>query len=48
MKTLQSIMGHVSATETLNTYAELWPDRIDEVAAVMEAKYQQWEAQRRE
>ena len=34
--------------QTLNTYAELWPDRIDEVAAVMEAKYQQWEAQRRE
>lgn len=31
-----------------NTYAELWPDRIDEVAAVMEAKYQQWETQRRE
>ena len=48
VKTLQSIMGHASATETLNTYAELWPDRIDEVAAVMEAKYQQWEAQRRE
>ncbi|RGK02547.1 integrase [Bifidobacterium pseudocatenulatum] len=48
VKTLQSIMGHASATETLNTYAELWPDRIDEVAAVMEAKYQQWETQRRE
>ena len=24
VKTLQSIMGHASATETLNTYAELW------------------------
>ena len=48
VKTLQSIMGHASATETLNTYAALWPDRIDEVAATMEAKYRQWENQRQE
>ncbi|WP_163229084.1 tyrosine-type recombinase/integrase [Bifidobacterium aerophilum] len=32
VKTLQNAMGHKNATETLNTYAMLWPDRLDEVA----------------
>jgi len=36
------VMGHASAVETLNTYAGLWPDRVDEVAEAMESKYAEW------
>jgi len=32
VKTLQSQLGHASATETLNTYSALWPERLGEVA----------------
>lgn len=35
VKTLQTILGHASATETLDTYADLWPDRLGEVADAM-------------
>lgn len=42
VKTLQVVMGHASAVETLNTYAGLWPDRVDEVAEAMESKYAEW------
>lgn len=45
VKTLQSIMGHASATETLNTYAALWPDRLDEVTKNIEDNYAVWRAQ---
>lgn len=42
VKTLQSVMGHASATETLNTYAALWPDRLDDVTHAIEANYLTW------
>lgn len=29
---VQTMLGHSSSTETLRTYAHLWPDRLDEVA----------------
>ncbi|MCK2035675.1 tyrosine-type recombinase/integrase [Microbacterium sp. SSW1-49] len=32
---VQRMLGHASATETLNTYAKLWPDRLNEVTAAM-------------
>ncbi|MFJ4160247.1 tyrosine-type recombinase/integrase [Microbacterium testaceum] len=32
---VQRMLGHATATETLNTYAKLWPDRLDEVTAAM-------------
>ncbi|MCT6836113.1 MAG: site-specific integrase [Bifidobacteriales bacterium] len=32
VKTLQRQLGHASATITLDTYAELWPERLNEVA----------------
>lgn len=35
VKTLQKILGHASAAETLDTYADLWPDRKSEVAAII-------------
>ena len=28
-KTVQALLGHSSATETLDTYAHLWPDSED-------------------
>ena len=31
VKTLQSAMGHASAVETLDTYSDLWPERLDEL-----------------
>ncbi|PJM74398.1 tyrosine-type recombinase/integrase [Bifidobacterium simiarum] len=36
VKTLQSVMGHASAAETLDTYADLWPDRAGEVAEAID------------
>lgn len=35
VKTLQAVLGHASATETLDTYADLWPNRTGEVAVVI-------------
>lgn len=35
VKTVQRQMGHKDASETLNTYADLWPDRLDDVMASM-------------
>lgn len=35
VKVVQEMLGHASATLTLDTYADLWPDRLDEVADAM-------------
>ena len=32
VKVVQRMLGHADATMTLNTYAELWPDRLDDVS----------------
>lgn len=37
VKVVQQMLGHATATQTLDTYGHLWPDRLDEVAAAMEA-----------
>ncbi len=37
VKTLQAQLGHASATITLDTYAALWPERLDDVADAIEA-----------
>ena len=37
VKLVQRMLGHKDATETLNTYGHLWPDRLDEVAAAITA-----------
>lgn len=37
VKTLQTQLGHSSATITLDTYAALWPDRLDEVETAVDA-----------
>ncbi|GAA2237115.1 hypothetical protein GCM10010401_06560 [Rarobacter faecitabidus] len=36
VKVVQQMLGHKDATETLNTYGHLWPDRLDEVAEALE------------
>ena len=36
VKTLQAVMGHASAAETLDTYADLWPDRSADVALAID------------
>jgi site-specific recombinase XerD len=36
VKVVQLMLGHKDATETLNTYGHLWPDRLDEVSASLE------------
>jgi site-specific recombinase XerC len=36
VKTVQARLGHASATETLNTYAHLWPDSEDHTRAAIE------------
>ncbi|MCI1936191.1 MAG: site-specific integrase [Bifidobacteriaceae bacterium] len=38
VKTVQRQLGHEDAAMTLNTYAGLWPDRLDEVADTMQQK----------
>ena len=35
VKTVQNQLGHKDATITLNTYAGLWPDRLNEVAEIL-------------
>lgn len=37
VKVIQQMLGHKDATETLNTYGHLWPDRLDEVSRALEA-----------
>lgn len=32
---VQNMLGHATATETLNRYGHLWPDRLDEVTNAM-------------
>jgi hypothetical protein len=36
VKVVQKRLGHVSAEETLNTYAHLWPDSEDRTRFVVE------------
>lgn len=36
VKLVQTMLGHKDATETLNTYGHLWPDRLDEVTTRLE------------
>ncbi|WP_308467765.1 tyrosine-type recombinase/integrase [Rathayibacter soli] len=36
VKLVQQMLGHKDASETLNTYGHLWPDRLDEVANKVE------------
>lgn len=35
VKVVQRMLGHADASMTLNTYANLWPDRLDEVTNAM-------------
>ncbi|GLK17186.1 hypothetical protein GCM10017602_16680 [Herbiconiux flava] len=37
VKLVQRMLSHRDATETLNTYGHLWPDRLDEVTSKVEA-----------
>jgi integrase len=37
VKAVQKALGHASATETLNTYAHLWPDDEDRTRAAIQA-----------
>ena len=36
VKLVQQMLGHADATETLNTYSHLWPDRIDEISSKLD------------
>ncbi|MCS5721086.1 tyrosine-type recombinase/integrase [Herbiconiux sp. CPCC 203407] len=36
VKLVQRMLGHRDATETLNTYGHLWPDKLNEVTEAME------------
>lgn len=38
VKVTQRMLGHADASMTLNTYADLWPDRLDEVTATVSAQ----------
>lgn len=38
VKLVQQMLGHKDATETLNTYAHLWPDRVADVIAAVERR----------
>ncbi|WOF23795.1 tyrosine-type recombinase/integrase [Microbacterium betulae] len=38
VKLVQRMLGHKDATETLNTYSHLWPDRVEEVIAQVEKR----------
>lgn len=31
VKVVQTMLGHKNASETLDTYSHVWPDRLDEV-----------------
>lgn len=43
VKTLQMMLGHKNPSITLNTYSHLWPERLDDVAAIMEQARQDLE-----
>ena len=38
VKLVQLILDHEDATETLNTYSHLWPNRVDEVIGAVERR----------
>jgi integrase len=38
VKVVQRMLGHADATTTLNAYAELWPDRLDDVSDAISAQ----------
>lgn len=38
VKLVQLMLGHKDATETLNTYSHLWPNRVDEVIGAVERR----------
>lgn len=38
VKVVQRMLGHADASMTLNTYADLWPDRLDDVSDAMTAQ----------
>ncbi|AVL97559.1 hypothetical protein C6C15_10850 [Microbacterium sp. str. 'China'] len=38
VKLVQLMFGHKDATETLNTYSHLWPNRVDEVIGAVERR----------
>lgn len=38
VKLVQQMLGHKDATETLNTYSHLWPDKIAEVVDLVEER----------
>jgi integrase len=40
VKGVQGMLGHQSATQTLDRYAALWPDELDAVAARIDAARQ--------
>ena len=37
VKVVQARLGHASATETLDTYAHLWPDDEDQTRAAVQS-----------
>jgi integrase len=39
VKAVQSRLGHASATETLNTYAHLWPDDEDRTRVAIDDEF---------
>ena len=41
VKTLQMMLGHKKPTITLDTYSHLWPERLDDVADIMEKAHQE-------
>ena len=38
VKVVQRMLGHADASMTLNTYADLWPDRLDAVVEAVSAQ----------
>lgn len=38
VKVIQLMLGHADASMTLNVYGHLWPDRLDEVADVLDIR----------
>ena len=38
VKVIQQMLGHADAAMTLNIYGHLWPDRLDEVADVLDLR----------
>jgi integrase len=39
VKTVQAVLGHSSATKTLDIYGHLWPDAEDNVKATMDRTF---------